>query len=113
MNNETKLTQARKRQKREYILWGVLAAAIILVLSLTLVAVLYAPNVDEHPHFPTGTQETDREELGTSADVYERKEGFYTFLIAGMDATSNNTDVLMLASLDTKKRGDPYRSDPS
>lgn len=102
MNNETKLTQARKRQKREYILWGVLAAAIILVLSLTLVAVLYAPNVDEHPHFPTGTQETDREELGTSADVYERKEGFYTFLIAGMDATSNNTDVLMLASLDTK-----------
>ena len=28
------------------------------------------------------------------------KEGYYTFLIAGTDAVSNSTDVLMLASLD-------------
>ena len=31
----------------------------------------------------------------------KRKLGYYTFVIAGLDTTSNNTDVLMLASLDT------------
>lgn len=30
-----------------------------------------------------------------------RKRGYYTFLVAGTDTTSNNTDVLMLASLDS------------
>ena len=102
MNQEKNLTKAQQRQKREYILWGVLAAVIILILSLTLAIAIYAPNVDEQPHFPTDTTDTEREDLGVSADPYQRKEGFYTFLIAGMDATSNNTDVLMLASLDTK-----------
>lgn len=29
-----------------------------------------------------------------------RRDGYYTFVIAGLDTTSNNTDVLMLASLD-------------
>ena len=32
-----------------------------------------------------------------------RKKGYYTFIIAGLDKVSNNTDVLMLASLDTAK----------
>ncbi len=102
MNNETKLTQAQKRQRREYILWGVLAGAIVMILALTLAIVLYAPNVDEQPHFPTDTTDSNREDVGASTDPYRRKEGFYTFLVVGMDATSNNTDVLMLASLDTK-----------
>ena len=31
----------------------------------------------------------------------KRRDGYYTFVIAGLDTTSNNTDVLMLASLDT------------
>jgi len=31
----------------------------------------------------------------------KRKLGYYTFVIAGLDTTSNNTDVLMLASIDT------------
>jgi len=40
----------------------------------------------------------------TSSDVPVddgRKNGYYTFILAGIDMVSNNTDVLMLASLDT------------
>lgn len=33
-----------------------------------------------------------------------RKSGYYTFLVAGTDTTSNNTDVLMLASLDSSSK---------
>ena len=102
-NQKNPVAEVKKRQTREYILWGVLAAVILLSLSVALAVVLHAPNVDERPHFSTDTQETlETEDVGASADPYKRKEGFYTFLIAGMDAASNNTDVLMLASLDTK-----------
>ncbi|MBQ8497311.1 MAG: LCP family protein [Clostridia bacterium] len=105
-NQKKPFADPQKRQKREYILWGVLAAAIVLILTVALVVIFYAPNVDDTPHFPTDTpnpdQTDDTNHTGTSAEPYQRKDGFYTFLVAGMDAASNNTDVLMLASLDTK-----------
>ena len=37
----------------------------------------------------------------TDQTVYTRKEGYYTFLVCGMDDVSKNTDVMMLVSLDT------------
>lgn len=102
-NQKKPFADLPKRQKREYILWGVLAAAIVLILTVALVLTFYAPNVDDQPHFPTDTQNPDyTNHTGTSTEPYQRKDGFYTFLVAGMDAASNNTDVLMLASLDTK-----------
>lgn len=102
-NQNKPYAEKQKRQKREYILWGVLAAAIVLVLTSALVLAFYAPNVDDTPHFPTdGTDSGETDDVGASAQPYKRKEGFYTFLVAGMDAASNNTDVLMLASLDTE-----------
>lgn len=102
-NQNKAFAETKKRQTREYILWGVLGASILLILSLALAVIFYAPNVDDTPNFPTDTQDTNRtDDVGASADPYKRKEGFYTFLVAGMDEASNNTDVLMLASLDTK-----------
>ena len=83
----------------------VLAIAGIFILTIMLTFVFYSPRVDDRPQFSTGQNENvgeDPTDSEASSSVYERKEGFYTFLIAGIDAYSNNTDVLMLASLDVK-----------
>ncbi len=102
-NQNKAFAEVKKRQKREYILWGVLAAAILLILTSALLIIFHSPKVDNTPHFSTDPEYTDgTDDIGVSTEPYKRKEGFYTFLVAGMDAASNNTDVLMLASLDTK-----------
>ena len=90
----------RKRRSREYILWCSIALVCVLLLSFALAICFYKPEVEQQPQF--STESTMEENTETSADPYKRKEGFYTFLIAGMDAYSNNTDVLMLASLNEK-----------
>ena len=76
----------------------VIAGAVVTAL------LLHKPSVDPTPQFPTDGI-TDLEQTTDVAtepeDPYTRKEGFYTFLIAGVDDVSMSTDVLMLASLDT------------
>ena len=80
-----------------------------LIVAVALFMSLYKPGVEEKPHFPTGTTTetppdiTTADDKQTSVDSYKRKKGYYTFLIAGTDVISNNTDVLMLASIDTEK----------
>ncbi len=90
----------KKKKSAAPILWGILIFAIVAVLSAALFLALYQPNVDDDPQFSTG--ETTGGEPNGADTLYDRKKGFYTFLIAGIDAFSNNTDVLMLASLDTE-----------
>lgn len=65
---------------------------------------LYKPGTHSSPAFDTGKdKETETsEETTASLDPYARKKGVYTFLIAGTDDISNNTDVLMMASFDTQ-----------
>lgn len=103
MGHNDKKTGCKKRTAGKSLVKTILIIASIFILTFTLTIVFYSPRVDDEPHFSTdrnnGAEHTDFE---TSSPVYERKEGFYTFLIAGIDAISNNTDVLMLASLDTK-----------
>ena len=89
----------KKKNNAEKILWGFLIAMIVAILGLALFLALYMPNVDKDPQFSTNN--TDGDSNGENT-LYERKKGFYTFLIAGIDTVSNNTDVLMLASLDTE-----------
>lgn len=83
------------------ILWGILIVTIAAILGLALFLSLYRPHVNKDPQFSTGSASSS-EDSGIGDMLYERKEGFYTFLIAGIDMVSNNTDVLMLASLDTE-----------
>lgn len=82
---------------------GVLA---VLIITVALFMSLYKPGVEEKPHFTTDKQTettTTSQDTQISTDPYSRKKGYYTFLIAGTDVISNNTDVLMMASLDTVK----------
>ncbi|MBQ7309785.1 MAG: LCP family protein [Clostridia bacterium] len=105
MNDDKKIKPKNERNKRKikgYVLWGGIALAAVLLLSVTLTLLLYRPDVEDRPQFPTDTPPVGTNDKEASAEPYKRKENFYTFLIAGMDAASNNTDVLMLASLDAK-----------
>ena len=104
--NMNRKVDCQKRRIKKSVLLTVFAIAGIIILTIMLTFIFYSPRVDDTPHFSTQPNEsvvvgnTDSE----ASSVYERKEGFYTFLIAGIDAFSNNTDVLMLASLDTKNK---------
>ena len=103
--NVIQKSDCQKRRIGKNILLTVLAIAGIFILTIMLTFVFYSPRVDDRPQFSTGQNENvgeDPTDSEASSSVYERKEGFYTFLIAGIDAYSNNTDVLMLASLDVK-----------
>ena len=103
--NVIQKSDCQKRKIGKTILLTVLAIAGIFILTIVLTLLFYSPRVDDRPPFSTGQNENagaDPSDSEASSSVYERKEGFYTFLIAGVDAFSNNTDVLMLASLDTK-----------
>ena len=104
--NMNRNVDCQKRKIKKSVLFTAFAIAGIIILTIMLTFIFYSPKVDDKPHFSTlpnegvGAKDTDSE----ASSLYERKEGFYTFLIAGIDAFSNNTDVLMLASLDTKNK---------
>ncbi|MBQ3490382.1 MAG: LCP family protein [Clostridia bacterium] len=100
---QNQMKTPKKKKNAEKVLWGILIFTISVILATALFLAFYVPNVDDTPQFQTGsdgmTSGGDSEGENTP---YERKKGFYTFLLAGIDAFSNNTDVLMLASLDTE-----------
>ncbi|MBP3554344.1 MAG: LCP family protein [Clostridia bacterium] len=93
----------KKNKKREHILWLCIGVALLAICGTILGVVLHEPSVETVPNFPTdGT--TTGEHVDVSTEPYERKEGYYTFLIAGVDDVSMSTDVMMLASLDTENK---------
>ena len=67
--------------------------SVVTILSFVFFGESIVPVIKEYEDDP-GTLPDDKTEN-------VRRDGYYTFLIAGMDATSSNTDVLMIASLDT------------
>lgn len=95
-NNIQRLLQEPK-------LW-ILASVSLLVLAIvitTLSIALHRPHVDDDPPFTDPNATTDSVQTGAE-DPYVRKEGYYTFLMVGIDDVSMSTDVLMLASLNTE-----------
>ncbi|MBQ9747033.1 MAG: LCP family protein [Clostridia bacterium] len=91
--------QRRKKQKKSLAL-AALSAVLLCIFALCGFAAMFRPHVEETPPF-IGT-DGDTAADGAGAEEYKRKDGFYTFLVCGIDKISNNTDVMMLVSLDTK-----------
>ena len=96
----------RSRSSRALLIVAAYVCAVFVIAGITVTALLlHKPAVDPTPQFPTdGTTEAPEETTDVAAkpeEPYTRKDGFYTFLIAGVDDVSMSTDVLMLASLDT------------
>lgn len=100
-------TQKKKNRKsRTLFIVAVYICAVFVIAGITVTALLlHKPSVDPTPQFPTDGTTAEPEQTTDAAaepeDPYTRKDGFYTFLIAGVDDVSMSTDVLMLASLDT------------
>lgn len=103
--NKNKKSGRGKGKTAKSVLCASLTVVGCFILMFALTFIFYSPQVDDEPHFSTDAAaplQGGQSDSEPASSVYERKEGFYTFLIAGIDAFSNNTDVLMLASLDTK-----------
>ncbi len=97
--NQKQPIRNQPKGKKEYILWICIGVAMIAILGAVIGVLTHEPNVDGTPNFPTDTT-TNTEDIDASTEPYERKEGYYTFLVAGVDDVSMSTDVMMLVSLD-------------
>ena len=109
MENNSYDGYIRRKMKKQRTGTVLLCALLVIIFSaITFVAayfIFFRPSVSPTPPFinngTTGTDEAGQVIVDTSGP-YARKSGYYTFLIAGLDDASLNTDVMMLASLDTE-----------
>ena len=97
---QNQMNTPMKKKNVRNVLLGILVCVAVTVLAVVLFLVFHQPNVNNTPQF--STEETSGTNTNGENMLYNRKKGYYTFLVAGIDAFSNNTDVLMLASLDTE-----------
>jgi len=97
---EINKTQLQKQKKRRIVLIVVLAvAAVLLAVGLAVRSWIRMPEVPDDPVKPP-----EQEQTGVQKPVGERKEGVYTFLVAGRDVASGSTDTMLLLSYDTKAK---------
>ncbi len=98
-------------QKIKYRLFQVLVVLAVLVIAVFLAARAWI-RLPEVPNLPTGggtgtgtgeELEYDGAELPNVAKS-GRKDGYYTFLVAGQDVISGSTDTMILVSYDTKNK---------
>ena len=107
MNDNNIKKEENNGKKRPIVLITVVAFVLSLALLTGICAAVFRPSVSSDPPFagtlPTAEGTTDGGTVATvTTPEYTRKDGYYTFLVCGMDNVSKNTDVMMLVSLDTK-----------
>ena len=99
-------------QRIRYRLFQVLVVicALIIALFLALRAWIRLPDVPGLPDFRPDSSQSGEEGLEyEGADLPEvaysgRKDGYYTFLVAGQDVVSGSTDTMLLISYDTANK---------
>jgi LCP family protein required for cell wall assembly len=84
------------------LVWIAVVSVLACVLALICAAAAFRPSVEQTPPFIDDNGEKMPGMQGE--EKYRRKEGFYTFLVCGTDKVSNNTDVMMLVSVDRKTK---------
>ena len=96
-------TQALKQQKRRRTLIVLAALAVVLLVAgLAVRAWIRMPDVPD-PSAPLPLPGQSESESGKKP-AGERKEGVYTFLVAGKDVASGSTDTMLLLTYDTKAK---------
>ncbi len=99
----------RGERIRHRILLGAVGAAVAIILLWLVFAIGFQPPKlpgvgGEHGSFP-GSSATDGWEVeGPGIAQSGRKEGLYTFLIAGLDTSSGATDTMLLLTYDTHEK---------
>ena len=109
MENNSYDGYIRRKMKKKRTSAVLVCTLLILVFSaITFVAayfIFFRPSVSpDVPFIDNGTTGTDDagQVIVDTSGPYARKNGYYTFLVAGLDDASLNTDVMMLASLDVE-----------
>ena len=97
----TKMTMQRGFENPKIWILSCVSILAIALLVTVLSVVLHKPDVSDDPPFTDPVETTASIQTGVQ-DPYVRKDGYYTFLFAGIDDVSMSTDVLMLVSMDTK-----------
>lgn len=98
---EINKTQLEKQKRRRILLIVVLTIAAILIgAGLAVRSWIRMPEIPDPP--VQTTPEPGQTEV--QKPVGERKEGVYTFLVAGRDVASGSTDTMLLLSYDTKAK---------
>lgn len=97
---EIKKTQMQKQKTRRIILIVVLVVlALLLTAALAVRSWIRMPEVPDDP-----VKLPEQEQTDVQTPVGERKEGVYTFLVAGRDVASGSTDTMLLLSYDTRAK---------
>ena len=96
-------TKALKQQKRRRTLIVLAALAVVLLVAgLAVRGWIRMPDVPD-PSAPLPLPGQSESESGKKP-AGERKEGVYTFLVAGKDVASGSTDTMLLLTYDTKAK---------
>lgn len=95
----------RKPQQSSGKIVAAVTIGVILALMAVVAILLSAFDPGNPPPVETTTSALDGTskvpDIHTVVDPNEKKHGYYTFLVAGLDNISRSTDVMMLVSLDT------------
>ncbi|NLO98792.1 MAG: LCP family protein [Clostridiaceae bacterium] len=95
------MEKKRKSIKKIIMFWFILTAAIVLIASIALRLSMRAPEGNNTINL-TGRVNKDVPIVTENEPISEEppKKNIYTFLVAGKDKVSDNTDTIMLVRLD-------------
>jgi len=97
---EINKTQLEKQRKRKIILIAVAVIAVVLLgAGLAVRSWIRMPDVPDDSVKPSEPGQTE-----VQKPIGERREGVYTFLVAGRDVASGSTDTMLLLSYDTRAK---------
>lgn len=96
--NKTQLQQQRKR--RRVLLVLAVLGVVLLCAGLAVRSWIRVPEVPQPPVVPEIPGVESPETPGTGT----RKDGVYTFLLAGRDVASGSTDTMLLLRYDTREK---------
>ncbi len=108
--SERRRTKGRKKRKKKKKLgfftklFRVLLLLSVLVIAVSFAWRFYVPTPSQTLSAPasppSATEESDP--IQENPSHYQRKEGFYTFLLVGSDDGHGNADSILVAGLDSK-----------
>ncbi|MBQ0010620.1 MAG: LCP family protein [Ruminococcus sp.] len=103
-----KTTHSQMRKKKGQAKAVLICALLIVAFSAGAFGLSYVlffrPGVSDDVPFETGKETVDVDAPVVEGGLYARKPGYYTFLVAGVDDASLNTDVMMLVLLNTNDK---------
>ena len=105
--------EKRRQRKKQLIkkrrMTIILCAVLAVVMSVTALCMIFVkpPDISTSGEEDETKTSEDPENEGTKPDIElggERKEDYYTFLVAGVDKDETRADVMMLVSYDVKNQ---------